>query len=159
GAMSRPAPSHQTSGLSHRGCETEHSGNRGGCAIERPVESPEGDHTRAKGGLHVDDDLAETKAAAGGGSAERPEDDDVRPQDEQQAPEHWLLAQSRGPVLQLMQARAPGDEALNRPPYQPEQPQLLRGWWVHRQAVDIFGIALRLAHLIGVATVPDRALA
>ena len=70
---------------------------------------------------------AEAQAAVAGGAGERPEHDDVGADDEQQAPEHRLLAQPRRLVLQRVQARAAGDEAIDRPVGEAEEPQLLRG--------------------------------
>ena len=69
------------------------------------------------------------------------------------------LAQTRGCVLKLVQARASGDEAVDRPAGEAEQPQLLARGRVHRQPVGVVGIALRAAHFFGVAVAPDRALA
>ena len=69
------------------------------------------------------------------------------------------LAQPRRLVLQLVQPRAPGDEPIDRPAGQAEQPQLLAGRRIDRQPIRIVGVALRAADLVGVAVVPDRALA
>ena len=91
--------------------------------------------------------------------ASRPEHHDVRGDHEQHAPDDRTLAQPRGCVLKLVQAGAPGDEAVDRPAGEAEQPQLLAGGRVHRQPVGVVGVALRAAHLLGVAVAPDRALA
>ena len=40
-----------------------------------------------------------------------------------------------------------------------EQPQLLAGRRIDRQAIGVVGVALRAAHLVGVAIAPDAALA
>ena len=69
------------------------------------------------------------------------------------------LAQTCGRVLKLVQAGASGDETVDRPAGEAEQPQLLARGRVHRQPVGVVGIPLRAAHLLGVAVAPDRALA
>ena len=58
-----------------------------------------------------------------------------------------------------MQASASGDETVDRPAGEAEQPQLLAGGRVHRQPVGVVGVPLRAAHFLGVAVAPDRALA
>ena len=68
---------------------------------------------------------------------------DVGAEHEQQAPEHRLLAQPRRLVLQRVQPRAPGDEALDRPAGEAEQPQLLRRRRIDGEAVGVVGVALR----------------
>ena len=102
---------------------------------------------------------AEVEAAVAAALRERPEHDDVGADDEQQAPEHRLLAQPRRLVLQLVQPRAARDEAIDRPVGEAEQAQLLRRRRIDREPVRVVGVALRAAHLLGVAVAPDRALA
>ena len=58
-----------------------------------------------------------------------------------------------------MQASASGDETFDRPAGEAEQPQFLARGRVHRQAISVVGIPLRVAHFFGVAIAPDRALA
>ena len=149
----------QRAGRPHRRLEPQHRGDRRGRSVERPAESAERDHRHADGALHVDDGLAETDAAGGGGARQQPEHQDVRGDDEEHAPDDRTLAQSRGRVLKLVQARAPGDETVDRPAGEAEQPQLLARGRIHRQPVGVVGVALRAAHLLGVAVAPDRALA
>ena len=62
-------------------------------------------------------------------------------------------------VLQLVQARPPADEALHHPVDQAEEAQLLGRGRIDGEPVGVLGVALRLAHLLGVAVAPDRALA
>ena len=62
-------------------------------------------------------------------------------------------------VLQLVQARPARDEALDRPVGEAEEPQLLGRRRIDGEAVGVVGVALRAAHLVGVAVAPDRALA
>ncbi len=58
-----------------------------------------------------------------------------------------------------MKARAAGDEAIDRPADQTEQPQLLAGGRIDREPIRVVGVALRAAHFVGVAVAPDPALA
>src|SRR5437762_10644858 len=69
--------------------------------------------------------MAEIEPAGPHGVRKRPKHDDVGADDEKQTPQHRPLAQSGGLVLQLVEARATGDEALYCPPDQTEQPELL----------------------------------
>ena len=55
--------------------------------------------------------------------------------------------------------RAARDEAVDRPAGEAEQPQLLAGRRIDGEPVGVVGVALRAAHLVGVAVAPDRALA
>jgi hypothetical protein len=93
------------------------------------------------------------------GARQRPEDDDVRGGDHEQAREDGPLAESRGFVLQLVQPRAALDEARDRPAGEAEQPQFLAGGWIHGQVERVVGVALRAADFFGVAILPDSALA
>ena len=149
----------QRAGGTHRRLEPQHRGDRGSRSVERPTESAERDHRHADGALHVDDGFPETDAAVGGGARQQPEHHDVRGDDEEHAPDDRTLAQTRRCVLQLVQAGAPGDEAVDRPAGEAEQPQFLARGRIHRQPVGVVGIPLRAAHFLGVAVAPDRALA
>ena len=71
---------------------------------------------------------------------------------------HPEITQPGGGVLQLMQAGAAGDEAVDSPAGQAEEPQLLGGGRVHGQPVDVVGVPLRRPDLRGVAVLPDGAL-
>ena len=144
---------------SHRRLDTQHGIHRRRGAVEGPTESSKRDHRHAHGALDEGDDLTQTEPAAYNGVRERPEDQDVGGHDQQHAPQQRLLAQARRRVLEIVQSRAAGDEAIDRPAGQAEQPQLLAGGRIDRDAVGVVGVALRRAHFIGVAIPPDAALA
>jgi hypothetical protein len=57
-----------------------------------------------------------------------------------------------------MKPRAASHEAIDRPAGQPEEPQLLCRRRIDGEPVGVVGVALRGAHLVGVAVAPDRAL-
>ncbi len=149
----------QSSRGTHRRLESQHRGDRGSSTVERPTESAERNHRNADGTLYVDDDFPKADAASGSGTRQQPEHQDVRGDDEEHAPDDRALAQTRGRVLQLVQASTSGDETVDRPAAEAEQPQLLTCGRVHRQPVGVVGIPLRTAHLLGIAVVPDRAVA
>ena len=149
----------QRAGRRHRRLESQHRLDRSRCAVEHPVESAERDHRCADRALREHDDLAEIELSVQDVLAERPEDDDVRGDDEQQAQRDRPFAQARGVVLQLVQARASRDEAIDDPVGEAEQPELLAGRGVNGQAVGVVGVALRAADFVGVAIAPDAALA
>ncbi len=94
----------------------------------------------------------------GGSARQQPEHHHIGRGHQQQAPEDGALAHTGGGVLQLVQARAPGDETVDRPAGEAEEPQLLAGRRIHRQPVGVVGIALRGAHLLCLAVVPDGAV-
>ena len=52
-----------------------------------------------------------------------------------------------------------GDEPVDRPAGQAEQPQLLARRRIDGEPVRVVGVALRAAHFVGVAVAPDGALA
>ena len=74
--------------------------------------------------------------------------------------DHRPLAQARSPAYwSSCKACAAGDEAVDRPADQAEQPQLLAGRRIDGEPVGVVGVALRAANLVGVAVAPDPALA
>ena len=149
----------QRAGRPHRRLEAQHRGHRRGGAVERPAESTERDHRHADGALHVDDCFSKTDATLAGGARQQPEHDDVDGDDEQHAPDDGPLAQTRGGVLELVQARASDRKAIDRPAAEAEQTQLLARGRIHRQPVRVVRVALCAAHFFGIAVAPDRALA
>ncbi len=89
---------------------------------------------------------------------QQPEHDHIGRSHQQQAPEDGALAHAGGGVLQLVQAGAPGDETIDGPTGETEEPQLLAGRRIHRQPIGVVGVALGGTHFLGLAVVPDRAL-
>ena len=89
---------------------------------------------------------------------EHPEHKPVGGHHDQQAGDDRPLPHPSGRVLQLMQAPPGGDEALQHPVGQAEDPDLFRGRRVHGQPVGVLGVALSLSHLFGIAVLPDPAL-
>src|SRR5262249_60356714 len=73
------------------------------------------------------------------GSPQRPEHNEVRGEDEEQAPDHRTLAQPRGLPAKLEEAAPARAEALDNPAGQPEQPQFFGGRRVDGEAVGIIG--------------------
>ena len=102
---------------------------------------------------------ASVKAPRSVALASAPEHDDVRGADDEQAPRHRLFAQARGFVLQRVETRAAGDETIERPVREAEQPHLLGGRGIDGHPIGIFGVTLRGAHFLGVAIHPDGAFA
>ena len=100
--------------------------------------------------------LMRPAAAAAG---QQPEDTDVGRDHQEHAPDDRTFAEARGGVLELVKARAAGDETVDGPAGEAEEAQLLTGGRIHGQPVSVVGIALRGAHLLGIAVPPDRALA
>ncbi len=143
----------------HRVPEAEDGGDRGRGAVESPVEPAEGEHARADRHLRVHDHLVEAEAAGRRTVGQRPEHGAVGQRHQQHAQGERALAQAGGPVLQLVEEPAAGDEALDGPADEAEQPELLGGRRIDRQPVGIVGVALGLAHLVGLAVLPHRALA
>ena len=139
--------------------QAQHRGDRRRGAVERPGEAAEGDHAGARGGAGEGHQPAQRQAAAGRGGAQGPEDDEVGGEHQQQAPEDRALAQPGGLPAQLRQALAARPEALDDPVAEAEQPQLLGSRRLDRETVGVVRMALRLAHLLGVAVAPDAALA
>ena len=88
---------------------------------------------------------------------QRPEHQDVGGDDEEHAPDHGTFAQPRRRILELVQARASRDEAIDGPAREAEQPQLLARGRIDGEPVGVVRIALRAAHLFGIAVPPDRA--
>ena len=76
-----------------------------------------------------------------------------------QAEAERAFAQPRRLPLELVEVAAPRGEPLDHPVGEAEQPHFLRGGRVDREAVRVVGVALRGAHLVGVAVLPHRALA
>ncbi len=95
----------------------------------------------------------------GRGTRQQPEHQHIGRGHQQQAPEDRTLTHAGGGVLQFVQAGAPGDEAVDGPAGEAEEAQLLAGRGIDRQAVGVVGVALRGAHLLGLAVVPDGAIA
>ena len=58
-----------------------------------------------------------------------------------------------------MKLRPAGNKAIDRPADQTEQSQLFAARRIHSQPIRVVGVALCAAHLLGVAVVPDCALA
>ena len=131
---------------------------RRGGAVERPVQPAERDERGADRGLGEGDRLAELEPTVEGGVGHRPEHDAVGDQHQHEARRHRPLAQPGGLVLQAVQGGPPVDEPVDRPAGQAEQAQLLGGGRVDGQPVGVVGVALRAAHLVGVAIAPDGAL-
>ena len=149
----------QGAGRPHRRLETQHRRDRRRGPVERPAEAAERDHRHPDGALDERDDLAEREPAVRGGARQRPEHHDVGDDDQHDAPQHRLLAQSCRGVLQIVETGAARNEAADGPVRQSEQAQFLARRCVHRQAVGVVGIALRGAHFLGVAVIPDPRLA
>ena len=143
----------------HHVLEPVDGGDRGGGAVERPVEPAEGDGADADGRLQGDDRRRQRQVAVGGPDAERPERDQVGGQHEDEGPEQGALVQARGLVLQVVEVAALAGEAVDDPVGEPEQAHLLGGRGVDGEAVGVVGVALRAHHLGGAALEPDRALA
>ena len=92
-------------------------------------------------------------------SRHRPEHDEVRGQHQQQAPEHGPLAQARRLPAEIEQTSSARAESLDRPRRESEQPQFLGGRRIDGEPISVVGVALRLAHLIGIAIAPHAAFA
>ncbi len=158
-AIRRPAAGGQRAFRTHGSLEPQHGGNGSSRSVERPTESAERDHRHADGALHVYHRFPKTDAARDGGQWPVSRRQHVGADDQEHAPDHGTLAQTRGGVLKFVQASAPGDETVDRPAGKAEQAQFLAGGRIHRQPVRIVGVPLRAAHLFGIAVAPDRALA
>ena len=124
-----------------------------------PVQPAEGDQRGADGGLRVDDDRAEPGPNRRPRRSARDQNtSDVGDEHDGEAGQHRALAQPGRLVLELVQAGAAGDEAVDRPADQAEHAQLLGRRRVDREPVGVVGVALRGPHLVGVAVPPDGAL-
>ena len=129
-------------------------------AVERPVEPAERDHRRADRALREHDDLAR-----GSGCRRRPRWRATRTR------RRWRRATSsrlhstgfsRSRVASYCSACRRVRRATKRSIVQPARPNSrssLRGRRIDREPVGVVGVALRAAHLLGVAVAPDRALA
>ena len=81
---------------------------------------------------------------------------DVGGEHEQQAPDAPASRAAASPAYCSSNSSVRrADEALDHPVRQAEQPQLLGRRRIDRQPVGVVGVALRLAHLVGVAVAPD----
>ncbi len=60
---------------------------------------------------------------------------------------------------QRVEPRATGDEAIDDPVGEAKQPDFLCGCGIRRKPVRVIGIALRVAHLVGIPVAPDCAFA
>jgi hypothetical protein len=143
----------------HGGPEPSHGDDWRGAAVERPAHAAERDAAHPDGQLCEGDERADREPAGAGLERDRHEHRHARPADEQQAPRERPLAQACRAVDPLEEQRAPLDEACQHPVRDAEEPQLLGRGRVDREAIGVVGVALRLAHLLGVAVEPDGALA
>ena len=143
----------------HGRLEPGDRGNRCRRAVERPVEAAEGDHGRADRCLGVHHQRAQAQVVAERGRREHPQDEAVGREHDHQAGDHRAFPHPRGLVLEPVQAPAAGDEAVEYPVGQAENPQFLRRRRVDGEPVGVLRVALRLPDLLGVAVLPDRALA
>ena len=156
----RPRAGRQRAGRRHRRLEAQHGGDRRRRAVERPVEPAERDHRRADRALREDDDARRaSRRPLAAASASDQNTTTFAPTTSSRLHSDRPLAQPRRRVLQLVQPRAAGDEAVDRPADQTEQPQLLAGRRIDGEPIGVVGVALRAAHLVGVAVAPDGALA
>ena len=143
----------------HGSFEAEDGGNRGGRTVEGPVQPPERNETRPNHGLCIHGHLAHPDTPGKCSVSDRPEDHEVRDDNDQHAPNHGLLPQPRGLVLELEEAGAAYEKTIEGPVGQAEKTHLLGGRRIDRQAVDVVRLSLSLANLVGVAVPPDTALA
>ena len=90
---------------------------------------------------------------------QEPEDDHVGRDHQEQAPNHRALAQAGRRVLQLVQAGAPGDEAIDGPGGEAEQAQFLARRRIDGQPVGVIGVPLSRAYFRILAVAPNAALA
>ena len=139
--------------------EPEHGGDRCRRPVERPVEAAEGDQRRADGHLGVDDRPVEGDRPVGEVAGQRHEDADVGHRHQQHADHQRPLAEPGGRLLEVEQLPAPLGEPVEDPVGQPEDPQLLGRRRVDGEPEGVLGVQAGLAHLVGVAVLPDRALA
>ena len=158
-AGGRPRAGGQRAPRRHRLVQPQHRRRGRSRAVEGPGEPAEGDHARADGGAREDHQAVERQRAGGDVGGQRPEHDGVGGQDQEQARRHRAFAQLRRLPAQVVEPPPVPPEALDDPVGDTEQPQLLGGRRVHRQAVRVVGVPLRLAHRVGLAVLPDRALA
>ena len=91
-------------------------------------------------------------------SRQRPEHRHVGGNNEQQTPNHRLLAQPRRFVLECVQSSAAVDETVDGPTNDAEQAHFLGGRRVNGEPKGVVGVALRTPHLVRVAVAPDPAL-
>ena len=88
---------------------------------------------------------------------QRPEHRHVGQDDEQDAPEHGLLSQSRRLVLEGVQLAPAIDERVEDPVTQTEEPHLFGRRRIDSKPIEVVRLAMRAAHDLGVAIVPYRA--
>ena len=157
--IGRPAAVRQGACRCHGRLQPQHGRGRRRGAVERPRQAAEGDHAGAHRGAREGHQPAERELAVSRGGAQRPEHDDVGGDHQEQAAGQGPLAQPRRLVLEVGQEQAARLEPLDGPAGQSEQSQLLGGGRVDGEAVSVVGVALGLAHLLGIAVAPDAALA
>ena len=89
---------------------------------------------------------------------EHPQDQAVGREHDHQTGDNRSFPHPGRLILQPVQAPPAGDEALEHPVGQAEDPHFLGRRRVHGEPVGVLGVALRLPDLLGVAVLPDRAL-
>ena len=139
--------------------QTQHRGGRRGGAVERPRQSAERDHAGAHRGARERHRLAEIEAPGIHAERDRPEHRDVRGSTSSRL---HTTGRSRSRVASQRRSnsrRRCVRESLDGPVGKSEQAQFLRRRRIDRESIRVVGMALRLAHLVGVAIAPDRAFA
>ncbi len=143
----------------HRLAQPQH--RRGGRprAVEGPRQATEGDHAGRGGGARERHEAVEGQRAGGDVGGQRPEHDGVGGEDDGEARRHRALAQPRRRPAQVVQPPPVAPEPVDGPAGEAEQPQLLGRRRVHGQPVRVVGVPLGFAHRLGLAVLPDPALA
>ncbi len=149
----------QGAGRRHLRLQTADRRHRGRRAVEGPAEPAEGDRARPEGGAGVGDDGLQVEAAGVPLARDRPEDEDVGGQHEDESPAHRPLAEPGGVVLQLMEVEPVVGEPVEQPRSQPEETDLLGRGRLGGQVVGVRRVATGCLHGVGVPVAPHAALA
>ncbi len=140
--------------------QAQHRGHRRGRAVEGPVEPAEGDHRGAHRRLGVGDGGAELDAAAARRRGQRPEDQ--RGWRRLTSSRLDSSDRSRSRVASYCSRCRRVRRSTKRSMVQPARPNRrssLAAGRIDGEAIGVVGVALRAAHLVGVAVAPDGALA